>query len=162
MTDPASPRGLDARALLPLALGLYAAYQDELSYETYDKLKQRMRHAMVKDPIDSILATALLGSTLFLAAERGVNPRCQTFLDALVFVTTSMSVGYDNKFPQTEAGKAIMSFMQTFGPSMAASALNPPDAGDEGLALNRAMLDRLDKILDALSAQRAGAGPQVP
>lgn len=154
--DPASPRPLDARALLPLALGLYAAYQDEITYASYDRLKQRFRTGLARDPIDSLVAISLLGAALFHAAEKDHNPRVVTYMDALVFITTSLSVGYDNKFAQTEAGKAIVSFVQTFGPSLATRALDPPAAADEALAASHAMLDRLDAILEELRKSRAG------
>lgn len=156
--DPASHRPLDARALLPLALGLYAAYQDEITYASYDRLKQRFRAGLARDPIDSLLAISLIGAALFHAAEKDHNPRCRTYLDALVFVTTSLSVGYDNKFAQTEAGKAIASFVQTFGPSLAASALDSPTAAEEQRATEQAMLDRLDAILEELRRSRGAAG----
>ncbi|EYF07175.1 potassium channel family protein [Chondromyces apiculatus] len=156
------PRGVDVRALLPIALGLYATYEDELGQVTLDRLqafKQKARQAAAKDPIDSLLAMALIGATLMHAAEKDHNPRCRTFMDALTFVTTSLSVGYDNKFPVTDVGKAVGSFVQVFGPSLAAAALQPPNAElrvQEDREVNRAMLARLDAILEALKNRPEG------
>jgi hypothetical protein len=146
-----SPRSLDLRAALalaPIALGLYANYGEHLSYE---RLKRQFRRALVRDPIDSLLATVLIGSYLFWVAERDANPKCSTYLDALVFISTSLSVGYDDVFARTDAGKAITTFMQTFGPALTSSALERrADAMEEHLEVSQEMLDRLDAILEAL------------
>ncbi|WP_437807108.1 ion channel [Sorangium sp. So ce1078] len=135
-------------AVALLALGLAAGGAGELSY---DQLKQRCRDAMARDPFDS-LAVMLLGcSYLFYQAEHGENPRCASFLDALLFVSTCLSGGYADRFAQTAAGKAIASFVMTMGPSLAASRLSaPPGAEDQG----QAIVERLDGILEALRAPR--------
>jgi hypothetical protein len=99
---------------------------------------------------------------LFWIAERDVNPKCRTFWDAAVFVSTSLSVGYDSKFATTEAGKALATFLMTFGPAVAAAAFAPPAAAArpenaapsvtaESVELQKAILARLDAILVALS-----------
>jgi len=153
-----APRRLDAgalAALLPIAIGLYAVYGEDISYE---RLKSRFRDTMVRDPLDSLAAVVLVGSTLFYAAEKDANPKVKSFLDALLFVTTSLSVGYDDVYARTDAGKMVASFVQTFGPSLASSALRPARDPDEGLQVERAMLDRLDAILDELRRRPA---PQV-
>jgi hypothetical protein len=136
-----------------LALGLATADPEELRF---DEWKRSFRRAMLRDPLDSLAAVVLGGSYLFLLAERGANPKCVTFMDALVFITTCLSVGYDDCFAQTEAGKGIASFVMTFGPALSGAALEPPagehGAGEHGeqLAVSRAMLARLDQILAAL------------
>ncbi|WP_437934307.1 hypothetical protein [Sorangium sp. So ce341] len=135
-------------AVALLALGLAAGGASELSY---DGMKQRFRSAMTRDPLDA-LAVMLVGcSTLFYQAEHGENPRCASFLDALLFVSTCVSGGYADRFAQTAAGKAIASFAMTMGPSLAASALVAPQgAHDQG----QAIVERLDAILEALRAPR--------
>lgn len=155
-----SPRRLDSgalAALLPIAIGLYATYGEDISYE---RIKNRFRDTMVRDPIDSLAAVVLVGSYLFYAAEKDVNPKVNGFLDALVFVTTSLSVGYDDVFARTSAGKMIASFVQTFGPALATSALQRRGTDpDEHLQVERAMLDRLDAILEAIRGQ---SGDKLP
>lgn len=62
-------------------------------------------------------------AVLFLWAEQGQNPRVATYWDALHYVSTSLSVGYANVFPVTQAGKAIAAMVQMVGPSLSARAL---------------------------------------
>ncbi|WP_437605509.1 hypothetical protein WMF20_30940 [Sorangium sp. So ce834] len=147
----APPLGRDERlrgAVALLALGLAAGGAGELSY---DRLKQRFRSAMTRDPLDA-LAVMLVGcSTLFYQAEHGENPRCASFLDAVLFISTCVSGGYADRLAQTAAGKAIASFAMTMGPALAASALGAPQGADDQ---GRAIIERLDGILEALRAPR--------
>lgn len=159
------PRDPDAAALSALARiaqGLFSARGGDLSYGT---LKQGFREVTQRDPIDTLLVTVLGGAYLFWLAERDQNPKCRTFWDAAVFVSTSLSVGYDDVFARTESGKAIATFLMTFGPAIAAAALAPPAAeaaaeakaaaadAAESIALQKAILTRLDAILAHLDAQ---------
>lgn len=142
-------------ALKQMALGLVGARGGDLSYGT---VKRGLREAVRRDPIDAILATVIGGAYLFYLAEKGKNPKCESFWDALVFVSTSLSVGYDDVFARTDAGKAIAAFLMTFGPAMAAAALDPPQgeeaassaASGESVEVQRAILERLDAILGEL------------
>lgn len=146
-------------ALAQIAGGLLGgSKQGELGYSTW---KQGFREIVQRDPIDTLLVSVLGGAYLFWIAERDVNPKCRTFWDAAVFVSTSLSVGYDNKFATTEAGKALATFLMTFGPAVAAAAFAPPAAAAnagattataESVELQKAILARLDAILAALSA----------
>ena len=67
-------------------------------------------------------------AVLFLAAEEGHNPAVNTYWDALHYISTSLSVGYSNIFPVTQAGKAIGAVVQMVGPALSAKALD----GDSG------------------------------
>jgi hypothetical protein len=83
------------------------------------------------------------------------HPKCASFWDALVFITTCLSVGYDDLFARTDAGKAIASFVMTFGPALSGAALEPPAAEKarseaEALEVQKAILARLDSIHEAL------------
>ncbi|WP_104983416.1 ion channel [Sorangium cellulosum] len=154
--DAASPAlGRDARlrgAAALVAMGLAAGGAGELSY---DQLKQRFRSAMARDSIDSLATLILGGGYLFYLAERGENPRCATVLDAVLFLSTCVSVGYAQVHACTPAGKAIASFVMAFGPALAASALGAPAGMPSGAQdQNRAILERLDAILEALRAPR--------
>ena len=51
--------------------------------------------------------TDLRERLLFYWAESGANPSVQTYWDAVHYIATSLSVGYANIFPVTQAGKAI-------------------------------------------------------
>lgn len=153
-------------ALQRIALGFLGGKGGDLSYGT---AKDGFRELIRRDPIDSLLAGVLGGSYLFYLAEKGHNPKCETFWDALVFISTSLSVGYDDVFARTEAGKVIASFVMTFGPALAAAALDPSAAEQEALdararaeaaeamELQRAILARLDAILASLRVAEAKA-----
>lgn len=174
-TPPTTRRDPDLAALSALgqvAQGLLSPQGGDLSYGT---LKRGFREAMVKDPIDSLAVTVLGGAYLFYLAEKGRNPKCSSFWDALVFISTSLSVGYDDVFARTDAGKAIASFVMTFGPALAAAALDPP-AGEapaptvtvspESLEVQKAILGKLELIAHALQqsgvASKEGAPPAAP
>jgi len=172
MTAPRrDPDDVALSALAQIARGLVStpgASGGALGYSTW---KQGFRELVQRDPLDTLLVSVLGGAYLFWLAEKDHNPRCRTFWDAAVFVSTCLSVGYDNKFAYTESGKALATFLMTFGPSVAASAFAPPatsrqnsvdgNGGDpsagvaaaESVALQKAILARLDAILVELQAR---------
>jgi len=86
----------------------------------------------IEELTDFVCAAAVL----FLCAEEGHNPSVRTYWDALHYVSTSLSVGYANIFPVTQAGRAIGAVVQMVGPALSARALerNAPDKMDEVLA----------------------------
>ena len=109
---------------LAALVGLVAVAADgEFSY---DSLKQRARDLIARDPADSALAAVIVGAYLFYEAEKGENPKVNTYADALVFVSTCLSVGYSDIFARTEAGKVIATALMTFGPPIAANSLGAP------------------------------------
>lgn len=160
MTQPtaptvSSPDAAALSALAQIARGLLAQPGGELSWPA---AKRGLREALLRDPLDSLAATVLGGSYLFYLAEKGQNPKIESFWDALTFITTCLSVGYDDVFARTASGKAIASFVMTFGPALSGAALEPPAAEKaaaeaEALAVQKAILARLDSIHAAL-AQR--------
>jgi hypothetical protein len=106
----------------------------------------------------------------------------ETYWDALVFVSTCLSVGYADVFARTPAGKAIAAAVMTLGPAMSGAMLDParaagcqPDtAGEadkigrradgtpalspsESIAVQRIIVDKLEAILVELRALRAEA-----
>jgi voltage-gated potassium channel len=98
---------------------------------TYAALKDALRSAAQKDPIDALASLVLGASTLFYLAEKGKNPKVGSYADALLFITTCLSVGYADVFARTDAGKAIASVVMTFGPALSARALDAP-GGERG------------------------------
>ncbi len=86
----------------------------------------------IEELTDFVCAAAVL----FLCAEEGHNPSVRTYWDALHYVSTSLSVGYANIYPVTQAGRAIGAVVQMVGPALSARALerNAPDKMDEVLA----------------------------
>lgn len=124
--------------------------------------KSTLRDFGTRDPMDAVVTVVGAGTVLFYAAEKGKNPKVQSMWDALTFITTCLSVGYDQVFAKTPAGKAIASFVMTIGPSLAARAFDPPRAEVERDAANQAaaqqaVVDRLDAILRTLQAQQTSS-----
>lgn len=137
-------------ALSFLGLGAFA-----LDGGDYAAAKTALRTWVKKDPIDALAVTVIGGGLAFYAAERHTNPNCATPWDAILYCATCLSVGYDNCFPTTAAGHAIATFVQTFGPQMANTALDAPAAevaatDAENAAVQRAILARLDDIVRLL------------
>jgi hypothetical protein len=153
--DAASPEG---RALS--ALGRVLAAQDVGSM--YDSAKRELRALFARDPIDALVVTCLGSAWLFYVAERDENPKVRSFADALVFVSTSFSVGYCDFVAVTSAGKAIASTLNAIGPSMASRALETPAAERaeaqreaiatqrEAIDAQRALIARIDALVTSL------------
>jgi hypothetical protein len=89
------------------------------------ELEEAMRETLRDDPIRALAVVVLGGGWLFWMAERGANPRVRSPLDAIVFVSTCLSVGYHNVFPVTALGKVVATLVMTYGPALAAAALEP-------------------------------------
>jgi voltage-gated potassium channel len=169
-TLPGDPDTAALSALGQIAKGLLAQQGGDLSWGT---AKRGVREALVRDPLDALAVTVLGGSYLFYLAEKDQNPKCASFFDALTFVTTCLSVGYDDVFARTDAGKAIASFVMTFGPAISGAVLEPPAAEKaaaeaekaaadaDAVATQKAILARLDAILLALQHSSV-AGPTSP
>jgi voltage-gated potassium channel len=133
-------------------LALAAVSADSLKQQgvSWGSLKQVLRDQIAKDPLDALAVTVAGGALLFWIAERDVNDKCRTYEDALVFISTCLSVGYAQTFAVTKEGKAIATLVMTIGPAMAAAALNPPKEQESSAA----MLAKLDEILIELRDQR--------
>ena len=99
---------------------------------TYGGVKDALRAAARRDPVDALATLVLGGAYLFYLAEEGKNPKVKSYTDALLFISTCLSVGYADVFARTEAGKAIASVVMTFGPALSARAPDPPASGVAG------------------------------
>ena len=121
----------------------------------YEALKNSLREGVARDPLDALVVTVLGGSFLFYMAEKDENPKVKTYWDALVYVSTCLSVGYADIFARTKAGQAIATAIMTVGPAMAAKALDPPSAetrqnDEQSIAVQKAIVEKLDAILTEL------------
>lgn len=141
---------MNTRPLMILA-ALAAAAEPDFGKDAITKMKTGLRDGFTKDPMGTTATTVLVASWLFYKAEKGQNPKVNSFYDALVYVSTSLSVGYSDIFAKTPTGKAIGSMLMTAGPAMATRLLDEPrTAGETPEATQRAIVERLDKILEAL------------
>jgi hypothetical protein len=128
---------------------------------SYESWKKELKTAITRDPFDALVVTVVGGAFLFYLAEKGKNPKVNTYVDALLFLSTCLSVGYADVFACTQAGKAIASAVMTFGPAMSGALFDAPageakaEATPEMLAVQRTIVDKLDAILGELKASRA-------
>jgi hypothetical protein len=118
---------------------------------------------VASDPFDAAVVTVVGGAFLFYVAEKGRNPKVQTYWDALVFISTCMSVGYADVFARTPAGKAIASAVMTVGPALSGAILEEPrspvaksadNGASEAIAVQRVIVEKLEAILGELRASR--------
>jgi len=145
----------ELKGLMPIALGLYA-FRDS---DDYVEMKQAVRTWAKHDPIDALYTTVFAGGLAFYLAEHKTNPNCATAWDGILYMSTALSVGYDNLFPTTPIGHALATFAQTFGPALSGAALDAPqaekDAQDaEAAEVNRQILARLEDIVRLLAAEK--------
>jgi len=123
------------------------------------------RDKQAEDPMNAVVFTVLAGAAAFYSAERDQNPKVTSYFAALEYVATSLSVGYSDIFPKTEAGKAIASTLMTYGPALAARVFDVPHEakeraaeGERSEAALRDIAGKLELILQELQSQR---GPAV-
>ncbi len=106
---------------------------------------------LTRRPLESLTSFLFSASLAFYLAERGVNPKIQTFVDTLYYISTCLSVGYADIFAQTQKGKLIATLVMTLGPALTGNALDPPGRVEPASARGQElMLERLDAILAEL------------
>ena len=169
MTTPSAKATASLAPLAALAQVALGALGKDGGDASYGSIKRGLREAVARDPMDAVLASVLGSAYLFYVAEKGKNPKVTSFWDALVFITTCLSVGYDDVFARTDAGKAVASVVMTFGPAMSGAILDPPAAerpdperssSAESVEVQRQILARLDAILAALGPKPETTPPE--
>ncbi|HUN23512.1 MAG TPA: potassium channel family protein [Anaerolineales bacterium] len=125
-TASGAPNWAQAREWIQVWLGVspqeWGALQTQVG--GWEKRLQVQLLAWLKgDPFTA--AWQFLGASagLFYLAEKGQNPRIQTYTDAFYYISTCASVGYADIFPVTQKGKAVASLVMTLGPAIAAGLL---------------------------------------
>jgi hypothetical protein len=107
-------------------------------------------------PMESLAGFLLGTSAAFYLAERNVNPKVRTYVDALYYISTCLSVGYADLFAQTQTGRAIATLVMTVGPSLTGELLDPPHKAASASSVNQElMIERLDAILEELRKRPA-------
>jgi hypothetical protein len=156
----AQPGGGDDAAMV----ALLAALSPNAGGTSYDSWKRSLKAAVSSDPFDALVVTVVGGAFLFYLAERGKNPKVNSYVDALLFISTCVSVGYADVFACTPAGKAIASAVMTFGPAMSGGIFDEPGTRGEAaaappelLAIQKVIVDKLDAILGELRSARGAA-----
>ncbi len=122
------------------------------------------RDKQAEDPLNAVAVTVLVGAAAFYAAEREQNPKVNSLFDALVYVSTNLSVGYSDIIAKTEAGKAIATALMAYGPALAARAFDVPNEaqgraaeGERSESALRDIAGKLELILQELQSQRGAA-----
>jgi voltage-gated potassium channel len=124
---------------------------------SYASWKSSLKAVVTSDPFDALVVTVVGGAFLFYLAEKDHNPKVRSYVDALLFLSTCVSVGYADVFACTPAGKAIASAVMTFGPAMSGGIFDDPRGGGaaasaEMLAVQKTIVDKLDAILTEMRA----------
>ena len=79
-----------------------------------------------QNPMDAAFGFLGAASAAFYAAEKGINPKINSYIDSFYYIATCASVGYADVFAVTQTGKAIASLVMVMGPAVAAKALDRP------------------------------------
>ena len=148
---------MNERALITLGL-LAACTTPGGPGKAMTRLHEKMREYQAREPANAILLTVLGAAAAFYVAERGRNPKVNSFYDALVYAATNLSVGYSDIFAKSPGGKAIGSLLMTYGPALATRALDAPgaptaapsSAAPHAGVVSDAAVDRIVQSLDAI------------
>ena len=109
---------------------------------------------LMQYPMETLAGFLLGTSAAFYLAEREVNPKVKTFVDALYYISTCLSVGYADIFAQTQTGRAIATLVMTVGPSLTGELLDPPHKAATASSVNQEMMiERLNAILEELRSR---------
>jgi voltage-gated potassium channel len=166
-----SPSGEQGAELVALLLSLAGGVQDSggttLGYEGW---KRELKSAVAKDPFDATVVTVFGGAFLFYMAEKGKNPKVTSYWDALVFISTCLSVGYHDVFARTPGGKAIATAVMTIGPALSGAIFEGGEteraektrAEEEAVKVQQAIASTLGEILKELRAQTSSSRAPSP
>lgn len=92
-------------------------------------LQARGTHYLTHRRAESLSGFTLAAALAFYRAEHGANPKINTLIDAIYYITTCLTVGYADIFPVTQNGRLIASLVMTAGPALSANLLDPPAKG---------------------------------
>jgi hypothetical protein len=95
-----------------------------------DEYEQRFRAWVSANPLEANVEFLGLASWAFYQAEKGVNPKIQTYVDSFYYISTCASVGFADMFAVTQAGRTIAAIVMMIGPSLTSRALNDPNRVD--------------------------------
>jgi Ion channel len=93
-----------------------------------DEYEKRFLDWVNANPLEANLEFLGLASWAFYQAEKGVNPKIQTYVDAFYYISTCASVGFADMFAATQTGRTIAAIVMMVGPSLTGRALNYPDS----------------------------------
>lgn len=91
-----------------------------------DALEERLLDWAERRPLDSVFEFLAAASLAFYLAEKDVNVKVHSYIDAFYYISTCASVGYADVFAVTHTGRAIASLVMTLGPALTGNALQRP------------------------------------
>ena len=93
-----------------------------------DEYQKRFLDWVNANPLEANVEFLGLAAWAFYQAEKGLNPKIKTYVDAFYYISTCASVGYADMFAMTQAGRTIAAIVMMVGPSLTGRALNYPDS----------------------------------
>jgi hypothetical protein len=109
--------GISQKDVAQMAEGLLSG-KDEVQSQFLDWTESH--------PTESIFEFLAAASLAFYTAEKEVNPKIQTYVDAFYYISTCASVGYADIFAVTQTGRAIASLVMILGPALSSHAVDRP------------------------------------
>ena len=129
---PQSPNGQSAPAQADFLQTWFGVSSGDLKAQLLNLLQKKdvaelqLVDFVKRNPMDAAFGFLTASSIAFYAAEKDVNPRIKTFIDAFYYIATCASVGYADIFALTQTGRAIASLVMILGPALTNSALDVP------------------------------------
>jgi hypothetical protein len=93
-----------------------------------DEYEKRFLNWVNANPLEANAEFLGLAAWAFYQAEKGVNPKIETYIDSFYYISTCASVGYADIFAVTQTGRTIAAIVMMVGPSLTGRALNYPDS----------------------------------
>ena len=93
-----------------------------------DEYEKRFLDWVNANPLEANVEFLGLAAWAFYQAEKGLNPKIQTYVDAFYYISTCASVGFADMFAATQAGRTIAAIVMMLGPSLTGRALNYPES----------------------------------
>ncbi len=100
-------------------------------FDKKNDFESRLLDLVESNPLDAAVTILAAASYAFYTAEKDINPKVKTYIDAFYYISTCASVGYADIFAATQTGRAIAAFVMIVGPALAARSLDRPRATDE-------------------------------
>jgi len=93
-----------------------------------DEYEKRFLDWVNANPLEANVEFLGLAAWAFYQAEKGLNPKIQTYIDSFYYISTCASVGYADMFAITQTGRTIAAIVMMLGPSLTGRALNYPES----------------------------------
>ena len=93
-----------------------------------DEYEKRFLDWVNANPLEANVEFLGLAAWAFYQAEKGLNPKIQTYVDSFYYISTCASVGYADMFAITQTGRTIAAIVMMLGPSLTGRALNYPES----------------------------------